>query len=28
VRGSDHPLLTEWQRDLSLGSLFAAGVFG
>lgn len=28
VRGSDHPLLTGWQHDLSLGSLFAAGVFG
>ncbi|MFO0818768.1 MAG: ATP-binding protein [Pirellulales bacterium] len=26
VRGSEHPALVDWQRDISLGTLFAAGV--
>lgn len=28
VRGSQHPLLQSWRSDMSLGTLFAAGVFG
>jgi predicted ATPase len=28
VRGSQHPLLENWRRDISLGTLFASGVFG
>lgn len=28
VRGSDHPLLQNWRSDMSLGTLFASGVFG
>jgi len=28
VRGSQHPILQNWQHDLSLGTLFASGVFG
>jgi predicted ATPase len=28
VRGAQHPLLSTWQRDLSLGNLFASGVLG
>ncbi len=28
VRGDQHPALLEWQRDTSLGDLFAAGVLG
>ena len=25
-RGSEHPSLVDWQHDISLGTLFAAGV--
>ena len=28
VRGSEHPLLQNWRSDMSLGTLFASGVFG
>ncbi len=28
IRGSQHPILKEWQHDISLGTLFAAGVLG
>jgi predicted ATPase len=28
VNGDEHPALLEWQRDTSLGTLFAAGVLG
>jgi len=28
VRGDQHPALLDWQRDPSLGTLFAAGVLG
>jgi predicted ATPase len=28
VSGDEHPALLEWQRDTSLGTLFAAGVLG
>ena len=28
VSGDEHPALKEWRRDVSLGSLFAAGVLG
>jgi predicted ATPase len=28
VRGSQHPLLQTWRSDMSLGTLFASGVFG
>lgn len=28
VRGSDHPALREWRRDVGLGVLFASGVLG
>jgi predicted ATPase len=28
VRGSQHPALNDWRRDLSLGTLFASGVLG
>ena len=28
VRGTEHPRLAEWQRQIDLGTLFAAGVLG
>ncbi|MDA1191242.1 MAG: ATP-binding protein [Candidatus Poribacteria bacterium] len=28
VRGDQHPRLKEWHREVSLGTLFASGVFG
>lgn len=28
VRGSEHPILANWQREVDLGTLFAAGVLG
>ena len=28
VSGKDHPLLRKWQKDTSLGALFASGVLG
>lgn len=28
VLGSEHPMLQDWQRDISLGTLFASGVLG
>ncbi len=28
ISGSEHPRLTDWQRETSLGELFAAGVLG
>lgn len=28
VRGDQHPRLADWQRDIDLGTLFAAGVLG
>lgn len=28
VRGSEHPMLRDWRRDIDLGTLFATGVLG